>query len=266
MCRWTVHAGEPVFLEQLVLEPCHSLIAQSLHAREAKAETNGDGFGLGWYGERREPGLYREILPAWSDSNLRSLCRQLRARLFFAHVRASTGTATARANCHPFAVDNWLFMHNGQIGGYERIRRRIEAMIPDALYGQRHGTTDSEALFLAIAGRGLEADPVAAVTGALAEVEALMAEAGIAEPLRFTAALSDGERVLGFRYASDDKAPTLYFRDFPCGTVLASEPLDIERSAWQAVPANALVALRLGGRAEVAPLPLPARASLAGVA
>ena len=80
MCRWTVHAGEPVFLEQLVLEPSHSLIAQSLHAREAKAGTNGDGFGLGWYGERREPGLYREILPAWSDCNLRSLCRQLRSR------------------------------------------------------------------------------------------------------------------------------------------------------------------------------------------
>ncbi|MEX0760572.1 MAG: ATP-binding protein, partial [Tistlia sp.] len=135
MCRWTVHAGEPVFLEQLVLEPCHSLIAQSQHAREAKAETNGDGFGLGWYGERPEPGLYREILPAWSDANLRSLCQQLRARLFFAHVRASTGTATARANCHPFAFGRWLFMHNGQIGGYERIRRRVEALIPDALYG-----------------------------------------------------------------------------------------------------------------------------------
>ncbi|MEX2630145.1 MAG: class II glutamine amidotransferase [Tistlia sp.] len=266
MCRWTVHAGEPVFLEQLVLEPCHSLIAQSQHAREAKAETNGDGFGLGWYGERPEPGLYREILPAWSDANLRSLCQQLRARLFFAHVRASTGTATARANCHPFAFGRWLFMHNGQIGGYERIRRRVEALIPDALYGARHGTTDSEALFLAIAGRGLEADPVGAVMAGLAEVEAIMAEAEIAEPLRFTAALSDGERVYGFRYSSDDKAPTLYVRDFPSGTVLASEPLDIERGCWHAVPPNALVSLAIGGRAEVAPLPVAARRPLSSVA
>ncbi len=266
MCRWTVHAGEPVFLEQLVLEPCHSLIAQSLHAREAKAETNGDGFGLGWYGERAEPGLYREILPAWSDANLRSLCRQLRARLFFAHVRASTGTATARANCHPFAWGRWLFMHNGQIGGYERIRRKVEALIPDALYPHRHGTTDSEALFLAIAGRGLDEDPVGAVLCGLAEVEAIMAEAGVAEPMRFTAALSDGARVFGFRYASDDRAPTLYVRDFPSGTVLASEPHDIERERWQAVPANALVELTLGGAVSVTPLPLRASAPLSGAA
>lgn len=266
MCRWTVHAGEPVFLEQLVLEPCHSLIAQSLHAREAKAETNGDGFGLGWYGERAEPGLYREILPAWSDANLRSLCRQLRARLFFAHVRASTGTATARANCHPFASGRWLFMHNGQIGGYERIRRKVEALIPDALYPERHGTTDSEALFLAIAGRGLELDPVGAVLAGLGAVEALMVEAGIEEPLRFTAALSDGERVYGFRYSTDDKAPTLYFRDFPSGTVLASEPLDIERGCWQAVPPNASVSLRIGGRAQVAALPAAVKPALSGVA
>src|SRR5215207_3339612 len=55
---------------------------------EAKTGTNGDGFGLGWYGERPEPGLFRDIRPAWSDENLKSLSVQVRSPLFFAHVWA----------------------------------------------------------------------------------------------------------------------------------------------------------------------------------
>ncbi len=131
MCRFLAYSGEPVFLSDLVCAPTHSLVHQSLHADEGKTETNGDGFGIGWYGERAEPGVYRDISPAWSDENLVNLCGQVRARTFFAHVRAATGTATARANCHPFAHGRHLFMHNGQIGGYCRIKRRLEALIPD---------------------------------------------------------------------------------------------------------------------------------------
>ncbi|MBP0575268.1 class II glutamine amidotransferase, partial [Mycobacterium tuberculosis] len=83
------------------------------------------------YGDRSEPGLYREVLPAWSDENLKHLVHQIRSPLFFAHVRAATGTATTRANCHPFAHGRHLFMHNGQIGGYGRVRRRLEQRLPD---------------------------------------------------------------------------------------------------------------------------------------
>ena len=75
MCRFLAYRGKPVFLADLVCAPRHSLVHQSLHAAEAKTETNGDGFGIGWYGERPEPGLYREIRPAWSDENLRSPLR-----------------------------------------------------------------------------------------------------------------------------------------------------------------------------------------------
>ena len=131
MCRWAAYLGRDVFLEDIVTAPCHSLIAQSHCAQEAKSPTNGDGFGLAWYGDRPEPGLYRDILPAWSDPNLISLCRQIRSGLFLAHIRASTGGATSRANCHPFVSGRWSFIHNGQIGGFERIRRSLENTIAD---------------------------------------------------------------------------------------------------------------------------------------
>jgi len=236
MCRFLAFQGEPILLETLVAAPCHSLIHQSLHATEAKTETNGDGFGVGWYGERETPGLYREVRPAWSDENLLSIAGQVRSHLFFAHVRAATGTATSRANCHPFAHGRYLFMHNGQVGGWAKVRRRIEAMIPDGLYVSRAGTTDSEAIFLAAFARGLEHDPVAAMAATLREVKAHMRAAGVEEPLRFTATLTDGHTIWAFRWACDARPPTLYYKDGAAGLLLVSEPIDADRGCWREVP------------------------------
>jgi hypothetical protein len=95
MCRWLAYSGRPLYLEDFLFKPENSLINQSLHARKGHVATNGDGFGVGWYGEHSTPGIFRDILPAWNDANLRSLAEQISARLFFAHVRASTGTARA---------------------------------------------------------------------------------------------------------------------------------------------------------------------------
>ena len=86
MCRWIAYRGETIPLEQYVTAPAHSLVVQSQRALESTAATNGDGFGMGWYGHHSEPGLYREVRPAWSDENLRYLCRHIRSHLYFAHV------------------------------------------------------------------------------------------------------------------------------------------------------------------------------------
>ncbi|MBU6497355.1 MAG: class II glutamine amidotransferase [Rhodospirillales bacterium] len=236
MCRFLAYRGQPILLEELVAAPAHSLIHQSLHAEEAKTGTNGDGFGIGWYGERTEPGLYREVRPAWADENLRSICAQVRSGLFFAHVRASTGTATSRANCHPFAAGRFMFMHNGQIGGWKQLRRPIEAMIPDSMYDCRQGSTDSEAILLAAMAAGLARDPIGVMAATLARIQAMMRDAGIAEALRFTAALTDGERLWAYRWASDARPPTLYWREDETGLVVVSEPIDGHREDWRAVP------------------------------
>lgn len=237
MCRWAAYVGKPVFIEDIVSRPGHSLVRQSHEAVECKSAINADGFGLAWYGERAEPGLFRDILPAWSDPNLASLTQQVKSRLFLAHVRASTGTATSRNNCHPFAVGRWTFMHNGQIGGYDRFRRDAEMMIPDALYAHRRGATDSEALFLVALGEGLDLDPKGAIERATARMESLSRQKGAAPHFRMTAALSDGEKLYAVRYASDEHAPTLYHRwsDSRSGRAVVSEPLETGE-CWDAVP------------------------------
>ena len=236
MCRFLAYRGAPLFLEELVCVPRRSLLRQSLHAEEAKVRTHGDGVGLGWYGERELPGRYRDVLPAWSDENLLSLCRSLRAPLFFAHVRASTGTPTARANCHPFAHGRWLFMHNGQVAGYPTLRRALEQRLPDPLYAARAGNTDSELLFLLLLAQ-LEqgAGVLEAVAAMLSTVAQQMRSAGVAGPLRFAAALSDGRALYAFRAANDGTSPTLYLGRRADGVVVASEPLDDEASTWTPV-------------------------------
>jgi predicted glutamine amidotransferase len=247
MCRWMAYCGEPIFVDELLFRPCHSLIAQSRAAVEAKTGTNADGFGIGWYGERELPGVFRDIMPAWSDENLKAIAHQVRSRLFLAHVRASTGSPTSRVNCHPFSSGRWLFVHNGQIGDFSRIRRQLEALLPDALYGERQGTTDSELVFLMMRANGLEQDPLGATRRTLAAILAVADAAGVNAPLKFTACVTDGETVHAVRFASHDhKPPTLYCGHTAAGRLAVSEPLDTDGARWQAVPPMSWVTMTPG--------------------
>ena len=253
MCRWIAYRGETTALEHYVTEPSHSLISQSIQALESTASVNGDGFGLGWYGTHPEPGLYREIRPAWSDDNLRYLCRHLQSHLFFAHVRAATGTPITRPNCHPFACGRWMFMHNGFVGSWSRLRRKVEGLIPDALYPARIGTTDSEAIFLAMLGAAIEY-PITAAETVLAQLTDFVNETAPADRLRFTAALTNGRDLYAFRYAVNDRANTLYYRETDSGIVIVSEPLDRDPKNWIAVPESSVVVACAGERAQIVPL------------
>ena len=240
MCRWAAWIGAPIFLEELISRPDHSLIAQSQHADECKTATNADGFGVAWYDHHPEPGLYRDVYPAWSDPNLAAVARQVKSGLFLAHVRASTGTAISRNNCHPFASGRWCFMHNGQVGGFDRLRKQVDMGIPDALYPDRKGATDSEAIFLTALGMGLSLYPEAAMERAVLHLQSLSEQSGQAPHMRLSAAFSDGERLYAVRYASDNRAPSLYYRhcDALGGYMVVSEPLNSVETGWVAIPAG----------------------------
>jgi len=237
MCRWAAYIGSPVYLDEVVSKPEHSLIEQAMLSYEAKTPTNADGFGVAWYGSRKEPGIYRDTHPAWSDPNLRSITHQVKSPLFFAHVRASTGTATSHNNCHPFSHECWSFMHNGQIGGFESFRRRADMMIPDELYSARKGTTDSEALFLIAISEGLFDDPKGAMQRAVGRLEMLSREHGHLPHMRIGAAFTCGQKLFVVRYASDAFAPTVYSmkNEDGQGHLVVSEPLH-KGDCWKALP------------------------------
>jgi predicted glutamine amidotransferase len=241
MCRFFAYCGSPIFLDTLLIEPESSLVSQSLSALEVKTQVNGGGCGIGWYGARPRPGLYRATLPAWSDVNLASVCHQVEASMFLAHVRSATSGEVALANCHPFLHGRHLFMHNGQIGNYPRIRRAIEALIPDSVYDSRRGNGDSEAIFLVAMGLG--GPPVESVGRALRLCHMAMQDAGIRQALRFSAVLADGETMHVFRWASDNRPPSLYWRALASGIAIASEPFGSTRDGWELVPAATVMTI-----------------------
>ena len=110
MCRFTAYIGaNPILLADLITRPSRSIIRQSFDCRERTqvadrpseafqaAWLNGDGFGIGWYGEAdgSDPGLditpcvFKELKPAWNSCNLEHLAEKIESKLFLAHIRAA---------------------------------------------------------------------------------------------------------------------------------------------------------------------------------
>ena len=67
MCRWLAYSGAPVLIKDVLYEGPNSLVHQSLSSRLGAEPTNGDGFGVGWYGDPDTPGLFHSTEPAWND-------------------------------------------------------------------------------------------------------------------------------------------------------------------------------------------------------
>ena len=125
MCRWLAYSGSAVRIHELLYKPKHSLIDQSLHSQLGAETTNGDGFGIGWYGVGDTPGVFHSVEPAWNDRNLQELAAHIESPLVFAHIRASSGTPVQQTNCHPFRHGGWLWMHNGLVHDFHDVKRDL---------------------------------------------------------------------------------------------------------------------------------------------
>jgi predicted glutamine amidotransferase len=259
MCRWLAYSGDPIPIEWLVFQPMYSLIDQSLHSRMGATTTNGDGFGIGWYdGVREPPGLYRSVHPAWNDRNLREVAAHVSSPLFFAHIRAATGTAVQETNTHPFRHGRWLFMHNGMVREFPRVRRDLMLAIDPELIPELEGSADSEVLFHLALTFGLEDDAPTALERMAGFVEDVGAEHGVEHPLQMTVAATDGVRIFAARYSSEHDSRSLYFSgnahaikaQYPEDErlqqlsdetrVIVSEPLGDRVGVWNEVPESHL--------------------------
>ena len=268
MCRWIAYSGQPIFIEQLITLPGHSLVEQSLHTEMNFSTdgnlmaTNGDGFGIGWYAERPEPGLYKDPRPAWSNLNLRELCKQIRSRIFFAHVRATTTGAVQQSNCHPFKYKNWLFQHNGGVSEFDKIRRDLQLEIAPELYTELKGTTDSETFFLLALTYGLQDNPKQGLLRMVERVEKALIDNNVPGGyLNLSCAISDGQKIYTLRYAHNAKSKTQFYSSqsgwidgvedsiegasyFPEeNIVVVSEPLDDYDNKWNEIPQNSFATI-----------------------
>jgi glutamine amidotransferase len=270
MCRWLAYSGSPVLLEDLLYKPQNSLVVQGQHSRLGATTTNGDGFGVGWYGAYDTPGLFRSTEPVWNDRNLRELCAHARAARVFAHIRASTGSAVQQTNCHPFRHDQWLWMHNGALVGFRQMKRDLAMAVDADLFADIEGSTDSEMFFFLALTFGLRDDPPAGVARAVALVEDVGRRHGIEFPVQMTVATTDGDTTWAFRYSSEGRSRSLFQstdvstlrHQYPDNPVLhelsddtrlvVSEPLGDLQGAWHEVPESSYVVVH-GGDDEVHP-------------
>jgi predicted glutamine amidotransferase len=254
MCRWLAYSGSPIRLSRALYAPAHSLIDQSLHSELGAEATNGDGFGIGWYDDAPTPGVFRSIEPAWNDQNLRELADHVTSARFFAHIRAAIGSAVQQTNCHPYRHGRWLWMHNGFIRDFSKIKRDMAFAVDESLFALITGQTDSEMLFYLALTLGLEHDPPDAVARAIGLVEAFGQRRGIPDPFQGTIATTDGERTWVFRYSSEGRSRSLFFTGdvrtlrhlYPERAILqevsddarlvVSEPIGNLPGAWHEVP------------------------------
>jgi glutamine amidotransferase len=266
MCRWLAYTGTPVLLDTVLYKPAHSLIDQSLHSRMGVETTNGDGFGVGWYEpDNGTPAIFRDTGPAWSNRNLREIADHVRSPLFFAHIRASTGTPVQQTNCHPFRHGRWMWMHNGGITDFHRIRRDLALTVDPELFLDIEGSTDSEMMFYLALTFGLEQDPPGAVARMVGFVERVGHEHGVEFPVQMTVAVTDGQQTWAFRYSSQGTSRSLYYstqvealralhpdieflREVSDETrLIVSEPLGDLPGVWNEVPESSYGVVRPEG-------------------
>ena len=266
MCRWMAYSGDPILADDLLFRPEHSIIDQSLHAQLGGVTTNGDGFGIGWYrdGDETAPAIFKGTHPAWNDRNLREVATQIHTPLLFAHVRASSGTPVQRSNCHPFRYGRWLWMHNGSLAGFDKVKRDLLMAVDESLYPEIEGSTDTETLFFLALTFGLADDPPTAVARAVGLAERVGRRHGVDYPVHMTVATSDGESIWAFRYSSEKATSSLFYSTdvaqlrqlHPELAVLdrlgndtrfiVSEPLRALPGAWNEVPESSWALVRPG--------------------
>jgi gamma-glutamyl hercynylcysteine S-oxide hydrolase len=227
VCRLLAYLGPPTPLDELLLEPAHSLLHQSWAPREqVHGVVNADGFGVGWYDSavRAEPAVYRSARPMWADRNLPSFGPLIRSGTVLAAVRSATPPSPSEeTGAPPFTEGRWLFAHNGAVedfwgGAAAPLRRRLS----DRRLASLEGATDAEVLFKLALDRMDEGATAADALRALVEEV----------PGRLNLMLLDGAEL-----TAAVSGESLYTR---AGTYIASEPFDDE-VGWERVPDTSVV-------------------------
>jgi predicted glutamine amidotransferase len=271
MCRWMAWLGQPVLIDELLFKTQHGIVDQSLHARMGAEPTNGDGFGLGWYGSGEGPAVYRGVSPAWSDPNLRELAAHTESPLFLAHVRAAIGSPVQETNCHPFRRGRWLFVHNGYIADFPLLRRDLMLAVDPSLFAEIHGSTDTEVVFHLALTLGLENDPIDALERTVGAIESAAEARGVEGAVQATFGVSDGATLWAVRYSTEGRARSLFASadvdavrqlhpDNPRfqrlgadDRLIVSEPFSDLPGVWREIPEDTAVTVRHGGVLEERP-------------
>ncbi|MFW6198680.1 MAG: hypothetical protein ACOC5E_02535 [Acidobacteriota bacterium] len=257
MCRIAAYVGAPVPLSRMLYDAEHSLEVQSYAPREMVSGTvNVDGTGIAWWDDDDpEPLRYVTERPPWSDPNLPTLSRRLRAGTVLATVRSATpGIPSGPGSVLPFVRADLAGSHNGFLGRFrEALAPALLRSLPEDLRGAFDTLSDSALLFL-LAFAHRRDDPERALGAALeatADEVIRIAEAAGAD-VSLNLVLASLDEVVAVRCARGVPSNSLYVLEdagpWQDGVLLCSEPLD-DSPHWREVPDEHLVRIDPSGAA-----------------
>jgi glutamine amidotransferase len=145
MCRlYGFQASHPTEADCELIEAQNSLIRQS--EEDARGLVNDHGWGLGVV-QDGVMSCEREVGPASESEEYRRDVGAVEATTILAHVRRATVGQPTLENTHPFRHGRSMLIHNGHIGGFDRVQDTLRAeMLPEEREAIA-GTTDSEHFF-----------------------------------------------------------------------------------------------------------------------
>ena len=265
MCRWFAYISpeEPCLLADVLINPANAISKQCSehylpgllpHGEEHELDDskdallkmrnsllNMDGLGVAWYTnaaedyskdvQGRRPALYKSQSPPISDFNFRNLCSNTQTHCLFAHIRATSGSVVTQVNSHPFVFGRHVFMHNGAISDFSRIRRDMTDLLSYDAYCNVLGSTDSEhaaALYISILTDHGTKDtwekeyPISAMLSAMNKTVVQIMElqqkalGNKKAPNSLNFCTTDGKKMVAIRFRNHatQQPPSLYWSEF----------------------------------------------------
>jgi glutamine amidotransferase len=197
-----------------ILQSDPTLLRCQLHRLAAHVSLVGpegppDAYGFGYYSEGSVL-LGKRPTGAPSPLSLTELVGKVDSEALLLHARRATVGKAKDENTHPFRFRRWLFAHDGTIEGFDNVRPRLLAALPDFLRRAIGGDTDSEHAFMvflaALKEEGrlddLDLEPQAAgraLARTIRQIEAWGRDVGEQKPSRLVFVATNGRVLVATR-------------------------------------------------------------------
>lgn len=168
-----------------------------------------DAYGFGYY-QAGNVLLGKRPSGAAAPLSLPDLIGRVDSEALIVHARYATVGNAKDENTHPFRFRRWLFAHDGTIEGFDRVKPKLLAALPDFLRRNIMGETDSEHAFMWFAkllrddghADDLDLDPQVAgraLARTVRQIEAWCRDVGEQRPSRLTFVATNGRILVATR-------------------------------------------------------------------
>lgn len=179
------------------------------HVTLAEGEVLPDAYGFGYY-QAGNVLLGKRPTGAPAQLSLPDLVGRVDSEALVVHARRATIGKAKDENTHPFRFRRWLFAHDGFIEGFEQVKPKLLAGLPDFLRRHIAGDTDSEHAFMWFAkllkdegvADDLDLDPQVAgraLARTVRQIEAWCRDVGEQKPSRLCFVATNGRTLVATR-------------------------------------------------------------------